>query len=209
MIDLEKKLIFTHPQKCGGTSIEKLINVYNVNTFFNFKKFKHASLTMHLDEIESMNLNVNSFFKFSIIRNPWARIVSHYNHNKYAEFYRFTRLKKPIPQFVTDATVLNFNDFVHKYKHSLNSRKKTIPFMFHKKNFFLDFVIRLEHIKEDLFTIKNDIGLDFDFEVPHMNNSNRFEYEKKHYTEYYDSYTKDLIESLFKWEIETFNYTFK
>ena len=82
MIILEKKIIFIHPGKSGGTTIEKHLN----NSFKNQNigkrnlseneqyKRTHSSL----NEI-SFFIDINDYFKFTIVRNPISRIWSLYN----------------------------------------------------------------------------------------------------------------------------------
>lgn len=47
-----------------------------------FRKFKHASLKTHVDEITNVGYNPNEFFKISCIRNPWdvAKTISTFNY---------------------------------------------------------------------------------------------------------------------------------
>ena len=45
MYDLNKKFIFTHPEKCGGTSVEELLGFLELRQKYpNIHTFKHASL---------------------------------------------------------------------------------------------------------------------------------------------------------------------
>ena len=85
MIILEKKIIFIHPGKSGGTTIEKHLN----NSFKNQNigkrnlseneqyKRTHSSL----NEI-SFFIDINDYFKFTIVRNPISRIWSLYKINR-------------------------------------------------------------------------------------------------------------------------------
>lgn len=212
MYDLNKKIIFTHPPKCGGTSIEDLLGFLQLREKYpNINVFKHGSLEMHVSKIKTKGFNQNDFLKFSIIRNPWSRAVSYYNHNKYKEYdyYINEATHLPIPKYVQDARQMSFKEFVFTYyKGGFNTAVATKPFMFLRDKFSLDFVIRLEHLKADLALIQNNLQLNLDLEIPHLNNSCKY-IVKKNYREYYDEETKDFIESLFKWDIEYFMYKFE
>lgn len=211
MYDVNKKIIFTHPHKCGGTSIEELLGFLKLREKHpHVNRFKHASLEAHFSELKNKNVNFGDFYKFSIIRNPWSRAVSFYNHYKYKEFddWQKRTSHKELPDHINDARTMTFKSFIFKYsKHVFNHRVSTKPFMFFQNEFYLDNVIRLERFKEDLLAIKDKLQIDFKIDVPHMNNSEIF-LPRKHYSEYYDPETKELIEKNFEWDIKTFNYKF-
>jgi hypothetical protein len=51
------------------------------------------------------------------------------------------------------------------------------------------------------------LKINLDLKIPHLNNSDKY-IERKNYREYYDEETKNLIEELFRWDIENFGYIF-
>lgn len=211
MYDINKKIIFTHPPKCGGTSIEDLLGFLKLRQKYpHINRIKHASLEEHFNELKNKNVFFRDFYTFSIIRNPWSRAVSFYNHYKYKEFYywRNKTSHEELLHLTKDATIMTFKEFIFKYSKSIfNHQAYTNPFMFFQNEFCLDYVVRLEYLKEDLSTIKNKLQIDFEIDIPHRNNADEF-LPRKHYTEYYDAETKDLIEKCFEWDIKTFNYKF-
>lgn len=172
--------------------------------------FKHGSLEMHANKIEAKGFNLNDFFKFSIIRNPWSRAVSFYNHVRYKEYDYYTNCVPhlEIPQYVKDSVNMTFNQFIFTYyKNNFNSEVSTKPYMVLEDKFSLDFVIRLEHLEEDLFFIKNKLQIDLDLKVPHLNNSDKY-ISRKNYKNYYNKETQNFIEDLFKYDIELFDYSY-
>lgn len=212
MYDLTNKFIFTHPPKCGGTSIEELLGFLRLrNEYPHIHSFKHGSLEMHFDKIKSKNLEPRNFFKFSIIRNPWSRAVSFYNHLRYKEYDHFSKNPSPLgmPAYILDSRIMTFKDYCFKYyKNNFNSEVSTKPYMLSKGKFSLDYVIKLESLKEDFFSIKEKIGVTSDLEIPHLNNSDQY-INRKHYKQYYDKETQEFIGNLFKWDIKFFNYKFE
>ena len=52
MYDLNKKIIFTHPPKCAGTTIEDLFDWIpkesDTQGIANYKKIRHSSLEEHI-----------------------------------------------------------------------------------------------------------------------------------------------------------------
>jgi len=211
MYDLNKKFIFTHPEKCGGTSIEDLLGFLKLREKYpNVHTFKHAPLKAHIEKLIEKDIEIKDFFKFSIIRNPWDRAVSFYNHIKYKEYDYYT-VEKPhlqTPDYVIDATIMTFKQYVVKYyKNDFNSEKVTKPYMFFQDKFSLDYVIRLEHLEEDLFNIKDKLKIDLSCGVPQVNNIEKFT-TRIPYADYYDKETKNIIGKLFEWDIDNFGYTF-
>jgi chondroitin 4-sulfotransferase 11 len=211
MYDLNKKFIFTHPIKCGGTSLEELFGFLRLREKHpNVHIFKHASLQQHFEELKNKNVNLDSFFKFSIIRNPWDRAVSFYHHKKYQAYKAWQKMypEKELPEYVEDARNMTFKEFIFKYgKHNFNSDVSTKPFMFFENKFCMDYVIRLENLQEDFLKLKPRLQIDTDELIPHRNNSDIY-LKRKHCTEYYDIETKEFIEKQFEWDIKTFNYQF-
>lgn len=212
MYDIDKKIIFTHPHKCGGTSIEDMLGLLKLRKQHpSITSLKHASIEEHLKVLTSAGANTDEFFKFSIIRNPWDRSVSFYNHVKYKEYsYHIDRLQsKELPKYIEDARRMTFKEFVLQYyKKTFHSERRTIPFMCVNDEFCLDYVIKIENIKEDLYNIKDRLQIDLSENLPHLNDSSLF-VDKKHYSEYYDNETKNIVTDLFEWDIKRFNYKFE
>ena len=212
MYNVDKKLIFTHPHKCGGTSIEDSLGFLVLREQYpSIEPIKHASLEEHLKILTGKGLDTNQFFKFSIIRNPWDRAVSFYNHCKYKEHFYLARQgrENELPVDVEDARQMTFKAYAFKYyTDNFNSDRNTKPYMLIQNNFCLDYVIKLENFKADISNINDKLGIDLSAGLPHLNNADKF-LDRKHYSEYYDEETKDFIRDLFEWDIKTFDYKFE
>ena len=115
------KAIFIHIPKAGGTSIEetisdfplfrqKLVNKYN---WYGNIKHQNNQQTYELDHSTMAYLKNNckyydnNYFIFSVIRNPYARLVSEYHYCK----YQYSRLIKNLN---------TFNDFVYELKEKFD-----------------------------------------------------------------------------------------
>lgn len=212
MYHIDKKLIFTHPHKCGGTSIEDSLGFLILREqYTSITPIKHASLEEHFKILTGKGLDTNQFFKFSIIRNPWDRAVSFYNHCKYKAHSSFVLQGKEneLPRYVEDARQMTFKEYVlTNYKRTFNSDRNTKPYMLIQDNFCLDYVIKLENFKADISNINDKLGIDLSAGLPHLNNADKF-LDRKHYSEYYDEETIDFIGNLFEWDIKTFDYKFE
>lgn len=93
MISIAKKFIFIHVPKTGGNSIQNILKKYSEdrivclaphqdgierfevrNSRYNIQK--HSTLVDYKNVLEDELYS--SFFRFATVRNPWARMISHY-----------------------------------------------------------------------------------------------------------------------------------
>ena len=100
-ISKKHKLCFVHIPKTAGTTIEKALDMHQEDSFFLFKKFKDYKVTpQHLTLTElSEEIDLNGYKIFTIVRNPFDRIVSEF------AFHTECRMTK-------DYHHLNFSEFV-------------------------------------------------------------------------------------------------
>lgn len=93
MISKEKNCIFIHIPKTGGTSIENMIWQADEKVEKNLcmglvsryhNKYQTGGLQQHLlasqVKQEGGDIFFNSAFKFSMVRNPFDRILSQYHY---------------------------------------------------------------------------------------------------------------------------------
>ena len=86
------KFIYVHLPKCAGTFLKHFLlsNIYQdyeeaprlsgVRDFDFYHKEHDTVGEFSLEQIiNKFNLNSESYFKFSVVRNPWDRVVSMYN----------------------------------------------------------------------------------------------------------------------------------
>ncbi len=131
------------------------------------------------------------YYKFTFVRNPFERLYSCYRskikadkqkfNKKYGDFdfYLFGYLKK-------DRSFENFVDRVLKVPYWLADRHfKPQAYLIYKDNQLpLDFIGRLENIKEEFEPIRNRFDLD---QLPHLNDSSMGE------DDWRDAYTKSVV----------------
>ncbi|MEL7035840.1 MAG: sulfotransferase family 2 domain-containing protein [Cyanobacteria bacterium J06592_8] len=215
MISYRYKCIFVHIPKTGGTSIEDLVwpkseDRIESNLCRGFvKPYCNKYQTGGLQHLlgrqikQEVGENIfNSFFKFTIIRNPWEKAIS-----------QFSYMKKR--QDLRDWIGMSEDDCFKKYL-SLIQKKAHVQWEPQYKFVFdeqgkqiVDFVGRLENFENDAYKILDKIGMRTKIlgirvkKIPHNNKSNRL-----HYTEYYDAESKEIIEDLYRQDIEVFNYSF-
>lgn len=145
------------------------------------------------------------YFKFTFVRNPWARLVSEYN-------------------FRGDSRRISFRDFVlqgltegdpysDKYRHTAPQ----CEFIYDQAgNQLVDYVGRFESLQRDFSHICSKLKI-VESQLPHVNSSKNKKTPSKiaepfrrgkEYTEYYDEETREAVARLYEKDISAFGYTF-
>lgn len=97
-----KKILFIHIPKTGGTSVIDLLEKSNtlVNNHYNNNHSHNNQYDPELRQCKQLHLTINDFpryaesFCFAIVRNPYDRIISEYTwsgNNKLMEFIDFLK----------------------------------------------------------------------------------------------------------------------
>ena len=134
---------------------------------------------------------------FTIVRNPWDRVVSSYSFlaQNGSKYHKVLRKGMSFPQFVKKVIYKKGPTFdVHiEYQH-------TSAFCGNER--FADFVGKLESIDVWWADLSEAIGNKN--KLVHRNRSNR-----KAYREYYNNETKNIIADIYEKDIELFGYEFE
>ena len=176
MIIQEHKAIFIHIPKNAGTSIETLFT----NKSFRIQPYKHANI----HEIKKKFPEIyNSYRKFTIIRNPYDKMVSWY-------FYLKRNLGKSYD-------IIDFNEWIKD------------PFKFWHVNdptYFLDsqhtwvddtvVLIKYENLDKEL---NQFFGKEIN--LPITNKS-----DHDHFSSYYNKESSNIIYNKYKKDFEKYNY---
>ena len=193
-----KKFIFVHIPKCGGTSISHCMSTGN-NEFYKYNGFRHNTLEQDIEfcNIQKNSLNINETFVFSSVRNPWDRIVSVYH------FHRILKENKyPWVEFCKKHSFLDF------IKYSEENHKKMIvfttymEFLSQNNEFCVDYIIDFNNINNDFKFISN--LFDVTAALPKVNKTNHKEYKF-----YYNSYSEEVIRNHFINDIKFFQFCFE
>jgi hypothetical protein len=199
IISHKHKFIYFKAKKVAGTSTEILLSDLvgnedivtpitkedssthkprNCNGFIN-----HSSPLYIKNKIGEDKFH--SYFKFITVRNPFDRAVSWY-------FWIKSHKK----------TNKNFKDFILSKGCNLTSFSDWI---FLEKECIADDYIRYENLENDT---KRIFGKWFDVDIVYPTAKSSQRKEKKHYTEYYDDETRQLVAEKYAKDIEYFGYTF-
>lgn len=183
-ISHKHKFVFIAVPKTGSTSVRSIIDPYSDILSVNNRNspYKHHTTALNLkSHFESQDWEWNSYYKFSVVRNPWERRVSSWayrlkkgQHN-YTEFKDFVRHYPAAPQF----SWLSDQD----------------------GNFLMDYVFKLED-PDGMDKVFNKLKIP-KVKLPHKNKNGH-----KHYTEYYDDETRQIVAKKYAKDIEYFGYEF-
>ena len=188
MILKDKKILFIHIPKCAGVSIEK---------FFGWKGLRHETLQTYSDE--HSNVLLNSCFKFTIVRNPWDRMVSWYFKHK-DNIYE-PKTKDGFNEWIKGGMPNHWKN-VDKTDWSNKDALSCVDFLFNDNNIDIDYIGRVENLNEDMRYICDKANIEYK-ELPHINKSNH-----KPYREYYTEETKNIIKDRFERDLLFFPYEF-
>lgn len=193
-------------------------NIQRINDkvlFFGLPKSGLESVDMFckINDLKSVKIKSESFsiknyrklfpkdIFFIIVRNPWSRMVSMYFY--WIRNYENNNMFKYILELDEIPT---FTEFIRIFQ-----KKPTVGYGWGLSTHFtilnakaedFDIVIKLEEIDEKFKQIQDILGAKIPF--PHKNKGN---YEGS-YQQYYTDETRDTIAECFKYEIDTFGYTF-
>jgi hypothetical protein len=147
----------------------------------------------HKGRIRIGRKQFEEYFKFGFVRNPWDRVVSLYERTE--------------PLIMKDKmTFEQFVDWIQYASatciHSSPHRYQLDWFVDGSGNMLADFIGRFERLDADWATIAKKLGLPET--LPHKRENPR----ARHYTDYYNDKTRDIIASKFKIDIDHFGYEF-
>jgi len=209
MFDLERKVIFIHPPKTGGTTIEAAFGWHpnyhpkdsRKEYTVHFKNFKHASLAEHIDAIERRGLDSREFYKFACIRNPWDVMVSRFFHDRSFVMEKENKKAEELPLELKYFNIFVLTRLQDMKKDWLNVEK----YFFYKGKYAIDYIIRYEHYKKDTEKIFSKYGVDWPESSYNANTRPAGYCYRSLYTE---SRTIKAVEKTAKDFIDLFNYKF-
>ena len=221
------KYVWFEIAKCGSRTLLTLLNektdpVYN-NDGFHDKSSPWPPVLFFKEYDQSFD----SYFKFTFVRNSYERLVSCYTDKithperriiqkrmlskqtkMKSEYVKTNKSGETHEQYYERVFLpmhnLSFKEFVKTITHNdkLTSdehwKPQTLCFPVEK----IDFVARVEQMQTDFNIICDKIGIPRQ-QLPHKNKS-----KHKHYTEYYDDETREIVAEKYAKDIEYFKYEF-
>jgi len=207
MIDPVRKVIFIHPEKSGGTSIEK---AFNAQWFLNKYQIKiNTPYVLKNEQIAPWNYMAEKYptewkeyKKIAIVRNPIDRFLSRHRF--------FLKAEKALYEVAKDN--LDENGIWQDLLYATIKHKSRGSFSAQNQQWFklgdldkYDYILRCENLQEDWTNMIKSLNLkDLPEEVPHANVSG----PKLDSLYYFGNFElKKIIAFLFKKDLETFDYT--
>jgi hypothetical protein len=196
MISHKHKAIFIHIPRTGGTSIEMMID--GRDWWYVDPEEKHIPAS------KAKQLYAewwNDYFKFSLVRNPWDRIVSMYRNPNYGREWNAVT-SKPMKHFLDNYQTPSWEMRIGTACQYLDEE--------------VDFIGKFENLNRTMIWLSGKLNLDFihdDNGTIKCNSCDRgYHYNptvRDNYSKYYDDETKLIVENMYKDDIKRFNYRFE
>ncbi len=229
MICRDFNCIFVHIPKTAGRSVEmfflqrlgmdrendadrqKLLITDNPDPHRGTEKLTHLSAAEYVQCGYLAQDEFAGFYKFSFVRNPWARLVSEYRYRNYLNHRSFkdfvmNKLPSPGPD--------------DNYRHVM---PQTDMLYGRDGRLLVDFVGKFENLQSDFDKVCAQLGIEKST-LPHVNSSDKSSRELKRkmrnflyrnnetplrqYTDFYDDETREFVADLYRMDIENFGYNF-
>jgi len=209
-----RKYIFVHIPKTGGTSLSlalenkamkddiligdtpKAKNRRNrlKDAKASGRLWKHARITDIYGLVDQAQ--IEQYFVFTIVRNPWDRVVSYYH---WLQDQKFDHPAVKIAQKGSFAEFLQNTMIQRSFQHDGAAQYVSDQNGVEQ----CDLYLRLEHLAQDAQTLEHRLGIKLG-DMPHDNKSQR----DKKYAPYYDDKGRAIIATAFAQDIKRFGYRF-
>lgn len=207
MISHRYRCIFVHIPKTGGTSIENVIwpgPRSADDLWMGFvSPFRNKYQTGGLQHLKARQIReevgaevFSSFFKFTVVRNPWDKVVSQWS---------YLQQRKDLQEYLG----VSAGQPLHRYLDAIgiSDHVQVMPqadFMLDENGEMLvDMIGRFETLARDTQTIFARLGIDSAV-LPHAAKSRRH----ADYRSYYDAEARQRVAELYARDIALFGYHF-
>lgn len=162
----EKKFIFIHIPKTGGTSVKKILSdKVNINGFKINGELVEYNKNTHIGINKEQFKKYKDYYKFVFVRHPYGWIKSYYNfHSNKSIFYENITTKK-----IKNTINISFDEWLGGLKEFNQT-----DFFTNGDDYLVDKVCRLEKFDEDLKYVLEKININSDFQNIKMKDSEKF-----------------------------------
>lgn len=208
------KFVFFANPKAGSSTVRQFLNPYSdiasvkniyamsdVNPFHPHMRPEEARLIF-----KDLGWDFYGYTKFVIVRNPWARLVSLYEHIK--------RFNPETDDFKTWLYTIKPYGSGGGFEKEPWRRYGAYSIEAYIKdevgNVLVDKVFRLEDLKTTLvpFLVALGLPIEPDAEVPIKNQNPRKRLNRAHYKPYYTPNMRDYVHDIYRYDIVNYGYTF-
>lgn len=209
-----RRYIFVHAPKTGGTSLALALEARAMKDDIMLgdtpkaknrrhrvkdapatgRLWKHSGLRDIIGLVTQAE--IEDFFVFTMVRNPWDRVVSYYH---WLRGQSFDHKAVGIAKNTEFSEFLRNPDITQSLRRNPYTNYVCDPAGVERCNLF----IRLEHLEMDLKPLNAHLGFDLG-DMPHENRSDR----DKGYRGYYSSQDAEIVAKTCARDIERFKYSF-
>ena len=201
------RVLFVHVPKSGGSTIDAMFDREVPDARRVDGRARHAPLNRLLQAEPELN----DYWIFGFVRNPWARMVSwwsmvHGVFEKYDAGHPSTVRKiQTHPQaWLPEGEFRNdFDRFVLEGTEKISKVGRPQIQTLSARRRKPDFVGRVENYNHDYNVVRRRLGLPELEAVPRVNKSSH-----GHYRDYYNDETRTKVAEVFAQDIEEFGYEF-
>lgn len=150
----------------------------------------------------------NTYLKFSVVRNPWDRVVSNYKYAKMKKSYWHsdddTRplALHPDYELLKDKDFEECIDLLLQDKLNHQGWDRQYDWLSIDSKLQTDVILRMERLDEDWEKICNFLDIDKELRQDNVVNKNL------EYRDYYTKETKKKVSKYYKVDVEIFDYSF-
>jgi len=203
-ISHDYKFIFIKTRKTAGSSIEQFFLDKLKGTDFIFSGMGAENLLPINFSLKNCEHNGskfikhhypkewNNYFKFTIERNPWDKMVSRYYWLSY---------------YKPKKNVYDFDSYIENSKKDVR-RATDYPLYTLDDKIAVDYIMLYENLNKEMNYVCQQIGLKYNDELETIRLKSKHRTKNKKYQEYYNDETRDKIARIFSKEINYFKYRF-
>ena len=199
MIVHKHKCIFIHINKCAGVAISRFLGMRASHVDAKGYKRRYPQF-------------FSKYFKFTFVRNPWDKMVSFYHyHIRRGWDLNWDWNQANAPCFSDFLRITSQYDIAKQRRIFKNTGRSTshmrmsnqLDWLVDKNgSLLIDFIGRFENLQEDFSIVCDKIG------IPHQELTQRNKSKHKHYTEYYDDETRQIVAERYAKDIAILGYRF-
>ncbi|MEM9821051.1 MAG: sulfotransferase family 2 domain-containing protein [Bacteroidota bacterium] len=204
-------IFFANP-KTASSSVRQFLNPYtDVHPALTYLDrspenpfYPHISPQETRSHFQDLGWDFNGYNKFVFVRNPWARLVSLYEHIQ-RDFQEPIPFKEWLYTIRPDGSGGGGEDHHRWRKYGAYSIEHYIKDG--NGNILVDKIIRMEDIQKALRPFLAAMGLPKVYDAP-LNHSNKGK-RKQVYQKYYDEESKAYVHEWYRYDIVNYDYSFE
>ena len=222
----------------GADYFELVNGVPTKNDKIDLNFYQHDTASVIKEKLKDQEFNYDDYFKFGIVRNPWERCVSKWNYwhrlvqrgnaipyahrvvNKYKNFKDWAvygGADSAIYQvdYLYESNICQLESLQNMSPNVKSSKEWSTNSLYCRSSYItplVDRVIHMENYEQELSDVFDEISekcgqkiwkWSYEKIAEKVNKTNH-----KHYTEYYDDETREIVAEKFAKDIECLGYEF-